>query len=260
MRSVLFTVFGVNVYAYGVAIASAFVIAVLHIQKLAAKEGIKPQVIQDAAIAAMVASLVGARTFHVITEWDHYRDNLREIPAIWEGGLTFYGGLIACLVVLPFVFRAHKIAFWDVADHFAPALALGHGIVRLGCFLNGCCYGRPAAWGLVFPEIGDGIHRQPSQLYEAGVGVVLFFILVKLHGGRKFRGQTFLSYLLLYAASRFVIEFTRDDPRGALGWLSTSQWVAIGVAVVGAGSWPWLARTRPLPPPAAGKPAGAIGV
>jgi len=259
LRSILFHFFGLPVHAYGAAIAVAFVFAVWHIRKLAEREGYKGDVVVDAAIAAMISAIVGARLFHVFTpsEWVHYRQHPGDIFAIWEGGLTFYGGLLGCLVVLPFVFRFHKVAFWNIADCFAPAVALGHGIVRLGCFMNGCCYGKPVSWGIKFPELGDGIPRQPSQLYEAAVGVILFFVLMSLWPVRRFRGQLWLLYLLFYAVARFAIEYTRDDERGGLGWFSTSQWVAIGVAIVAGALWPWLARTRRISPPEAEKAPAA---
>jgi phosphatidylglycerol---prolipoprotein diacylglyceryl transferase len=253
MRSILFHVFGLPVYAYGVAIAITFAFAAWHMRKLAVKEGVKADGVFDAAMVAMLSGVVGARLFFVFQpdEWSsHFSKNPLEIVKIWNGGLTFYGGLIACFVTVPFVFRHHKMPFWPVIDCFAPSLAIGHGIVRFGCLMNGCCYGKPASWGLVMPEV-DKLPRQPSQLYEAAVGIVIFCFIQWLYPRRRFFGQAILTYLLLYAPSRFLIEFTRDDPgRGGLGPFSTSQWVAIGVAAVAAALWPWLKRTRPREVPA----------
>jgi phosphatidylglycerol:prolipoprotein diacylglycerol transferase len=258
MNSVLFRFFGLPVYAYGTAFAIAIGFAAWHIRRLAMREGIKPEAVLDALIVTVVSALVGARLFHVLqpSEWAHYREHPAEIFKLWEGGLVFYGGLIGCFVTLPFVFRAHKIRFWTIADCFAPAIALGHAFVRLGCFMNGCCYGRKASWGLIMPEV-DGYARQPSQLYEAAAGVALFAFLVRVHPNRRFRGQTMLVYLLLHAAARFAIEFTRDDPRGGLAFFSTSQWVALGVAGLSGGLWPWLSRRYPLPEPGAAELAKA---
>lgn len=247
MRSILFHFFGFPVYAFGSMVAVAFAFAAWHIRKLAIKEGVKGAGVIDAAIVAMLSGVIGARLFFVFQpdEWNaHFRNNPLEIVQIWKGGLTFYGGLIACFITIPFVFRHHKMPFWPVADCFAPSLAIGHGIVRLGCFLNGCCYGKPASWGIVMPEV-DKLARQPSQLYESAAGVLIFFLLLWLHPRRRFSGQGILTYLLLYAVSRFLIEISRGDAeRGGLGPFSTSQWVAIGVAAVAASLWPWLKRTR----------------
>ena len=247
MRSTLFDFFGLPVYAYGTAIAIAFAFAAWHIRKLAVKEGMKGEGVIDAAIVAMISGVVGARLFFVFQpdEWSsHYSNAPLDIVKIWEGGLTFYGGMLACFVTVPFVFRHHKMPFWPVADCFAPSLAIGHGIVRFGCFLNGCCYGKPAKWGIVMPEV-DALARQPSQLYESAAGILIFVFVIWLHPRRRFNGQGILSYLLLYAVSRFFIEVSRGDPdRGGLGPFSTSQWVAVGVATVAGSLWPWLRRTR----------------
>jgi len=247
MRSILFEFLGLPIYAFGTAIAIAFAFAAWHIRKLAMKEGMKGEGVIDAAIVGMLSAIIGARLFFVFqpTEWTtHFSRTPLEILRIWNGGLTFYGGLLACFVAVPFVFRHHKMPFWPVADCFAPSVAIGHGIVRLGCFMNGCCYGKPATWGIVMPEV-DALARQPSQLYESGAGILIFGFVLWLHPRRRFNGQTILSYLLLYAVSRFLIEMSRDDPgRGGLGPFSTSQWVAVGVAVIAGALWPWLKRTR----------------
>ncbi|MEK7466278.1 MAG: prolipoprotein diacylglyceryl transferase [Planctomycetota bacterium] len=247
MRSILFHFFGLPVYAFGVAIAIAFAFSAWHIRKLAVKEGLKGEGVIDAAIVAMLSAVIGARLFFVFQpdEWAaHYSRHPLDIVKIWEGGLTFYGGLIGCFITIPFVFRHHKMPFWPVIDCFAPSVAIGHGIVRFGCFLNGCCYGKPAKWGIVMPEV-DALARQPSQLYESAAGILIFVFALWLHPRRRFNGQGILSYLLLYAGSRFLIEISRGDPdRGGLGPFSTSQWVAIGVATVAVALWPWLKKTH----------------
>jgi len=250
MRSVLFTVFGHPVYSYGAALALAFAFGLWHALRLGARDGIKRQATIDAATAAMISALLGARLAHVLIEDPaRFRAEPWEALRLWEGGLVFYGGFIACFLTVPFVLRYHKVPFWNAADSFAPAIAIGHGIVRFGCFLNGCCYGRPASWGLILREV-DGHPRQPSQLYESAFGVLFFFIVLHAWKTRRFRGQAILVYLFCYAVARFLIEFTRDDSeRGQFGPLYTSQWVAIGIAITSAVLWPWLRRTQPMPPP-----------
>jgi phosphatidylglycerol:prolipoprotein diacylglycerol transferase len=121
---------------------------------------------------------------------------------------------------------------------FAPGIALGHVIGRFGCLFAGCCYGKPTGlpWGITFTDpfaaanVGTplGVPLHPTQLYEAGAE---FLILMTLLGterkGRPFPGRTFWLYILLYAVSRFIIEFFRGDPRGAVGTFSTSQFISI---------------------------------
>jgi phosphatidylglycerol:prolipoprotein diacylglycerol transferase len=130
--------------------------------------------------------------------------------------------------------RVKKLDFWHVADLIAPMIALGYAIVRIGCFLNGCCYGKPAAWGVVFPHV-DKVARQPTQIYLMLASAALCVAL--LGWERRFqrvRGELVLVYAAAYAPIRFLIEFARDDDRGG-AWLglTLSQHIALVAFVIG---------------------------
>jgi phosphatidylglycerol---prolipoprotein diacylglyceryl transferase len=166
---------------------------------------------------------------------------------------VFYGGLIAAVAVALWYLWRHKMPMWTVTDVFAPGIALGHVVGRLGCLFAGCCFGRPSTvpWAITFhndfahQNVGTplGIPLHPTQLYEAGAELLILGILLALERrGRTYPGRTFWTYMLLYGISRFVIEFYRGDPRGMVGTFSTSQFVSILIVPLAIIMLLWLAR------------------
>ena len=153
---------------------------------------------------------------------------------------------------------------WTVTDVFAPGIALGHIVGRLGCLMAGCCFGRPTSvpWAITFRDPAAlanagttlGVPLHPTQLYEAAAeALILALLLVFEHKARPFPGRTFWTYMLLYGISRFVIEFYRGDPRGLVfGVLSTSQFISMVLVPLSLGMLAWLAR-RPEATPGAGQ-------
>jgi len=162
---------------------------------------------------------------------------------LWEGGLVFYGGLLACLVVATLYTRRQNWSLKQAGDLLVPGLALGHAIGRLGCLMAGCCYGRPVSgdpwWALTFPDRGvglvpAGIPLYPTQIMESLLELSLFAVLILIRRRKRFTGQVFLSYLMVYAVLRSVLELFRGDAvRGFLipGLLSTSQFISLAVFV-----------------------------
>lgn len=170
------------------------------------------------ALYGMISAIFGARLFYVVQFWGQSKDNVLEILKIDHGGLVFYGGFICCNLVVIIYCRAKKLSILRVLDVLAVALPLGHAFGRIGCFLNGCCYGKPCLlpWGVVFPEGSDptlrypGISLHPVQLYESCGNLALFAIL--FYSIRKSKpGQTTALYLFLYGLMRFLDEFLRGD-------------------------------------------------
>lgn len=171
--------------------------------------------------------------------------------AFWQGGLTFYGGLLAAAPLGLWFARRKGLGVLRTGDLAAPALFLGLAIGRVGCFLNGCCYGAPTdgALGAAFPGLAQP--RHPTQLYESAIALALFALLTWL--ARRPRGDgAILGWgLLIYASLRPILELWRDDPRGGLGPLSTSQ--LLSLPLLAAGAWlVWRARRSAAPsrPPA----------
>jgi phosphatidylglycerol:prolipoprotein diacylglycerol transferase len=220
MKSILFQLGPVTVYSYGTILALAFILSLFLTVKRAHSVGVSKQTVYDLGIWLILGGLLGARIAYVLLHWDEFRGRLIEIIMIQKGGLAFYGSFIGGALFLWIFLKRKKLSFLKFADFMIPVVALAHGIGRVGCFLNGCCYGKPTecAWGVNFPVgspptahygISHLIH--PTQIYETLLLIMLFFILLWIDRHKKFEGQTFISYLLLYPLIRFFTEFFRGD-------------------------------------------------
>lgn len=228
------------IYSYGVLLALGIWLGIWLAARLAAADGLDRQKVIGFALRVAIASLVGAKLLLIITEWRSV-GSLREVFSLdlLRAGGVYYGGFLAGLATAVALIWAYRWPGWKVADAFAPSLAIGQSLGRLGCFAAGCCWGKPtSSWvGVTFPVIGyehtgvpAGIALHPTQLYEAGATLGIFLFLLWLRRRRAFAGQVVLVYILLYAVARFIIEFYRDDWRGWVGPLSTSQFIAVCLA------------------------------
>jgi phosphatidylglycerol:prolipoprotein diacylglycerol transferase len=252
MHPILFQLGPLTLRSYGLMTAISFALGIILSVILNRQAGREDDLILDLSTWVMLGAVVGARALYVIVEPSEYLAQPWRVIAVWEGGLVFYGGFIgATLTAYAYLWR-QKAPIWSVGDCVAPGLALGHVTGRLGCWFNGCCYGRvDAAHGVVFPSIGDGLPHLPVMLYEAAFLLVLSAFLVFLWHRRRFDGQVFWVYVLAYASWRFAIEFLLgDDERGTLfsNLLSPSQWIAL---VAAAFALVMLARLSKISPPKA---------
>jgi phosphatidylglycerol:prolipoprotein diacylglycerol transferase len=258
MHPILFEVGGWPVYSYGVLLALAYLAALQLAVVRARRRGIDGSRVMDLGIYLIIAALVGAKLMLVVVDFDYFANEPGEILSLVRAGGVFYGGLIAAVGVAIWLVRKYQLPLWTTADLFAPGIALGHVIGRLGCLLAGCCYGRPtsAPWAITFndPEaaanVGTplGIPLHPTQLYDAGAELVILGVLLATESrGRRFPGRTFWLYILLYGVSRFVVEIYRGDDRGMILGLSTSQFVSL-VAIPLALLMLWRLRTALAPP------------
>src|SRR6187200_1654039 len=239
MHPILFDVGGCPVYTYGVLLAAAYLLGLQFALIRARARGLDGQRVMDLGIWIIVSALVGAKLLLLIVEFKQFTSSPRELLGLARSGGVFYGGLIAAVTVALIYLRKHRLPLWTTTDVFAPGIALGHIVGRMGCLLAGCCFGRPTSvpWAITFTNpmaaanVGTplGIPLHPTQLYEAGAEfLILVFLLLWERRGLGFPGRTFWSYLLLYGVSRFVIEFYRGDSRGMVfDMLSTSQFVSI---------------------------------
>ena len=157
-----------------------------------------------------------------------YETHLIDIFFIWKGGLAFYGGMILAIIASSVFIRKNKMPFCKTADLIVPYVALGHSIGRIGCFLNGCCYGKPVQesfLSVLFP--GQTLHRHPTELYASLALLAIFVILKVVERKTHFDGFIIGLYLILYSIQRFFIDFLRGDtPRYILD-LTTSQLISI---------------------------------
>jgi phosphatidylglycerol:prolipoprotein diacylglycerol transferase len=267
MHPILFEIGGFPVYTYGLLLAAAYLLGLQFALVRARARGLDPNRVMDLGIWIIISALVGAKLLLVFVDFDTFRQNPAELFSLVRSGGVFYGGLIAAVLVALWYLRRHRMPTWTVADIFAPGIALGHVVGRMGCFFAGCCYGRPAdvAWAVTFtnPEAAENVGTplnqalHPTQLYEAGAEfVILALLLLTERKGRPYPGRTFWTYMLLYGVSRFIIEMFRGDPRGMIGAFSTSQFVSI-VLVPIAIIMLIVLRRRTGPSPAAEKRARA---
>jgi len=246
------------VYSYGVLLAASYLLGLQLAMKRARARGLDPARMLDLGIYIIIAALVGAKLMLLVVE-GRFPTTAADVLSLVQSAGVFYGGLIAAVGVAFWYIARHGLPFWTTCDVFAPAIALGHVTGRLGCMAAGCCYGRPTdvPWAVIFTNplaaanVGTplGIPLHPTQLYEAGAELlILVALLATERRGRAFPGRTFWAYMLLYAISRFVIEFYRGDPRGELFGVSTSQFISLVLAPLSVGMLVWLAKA--LPPPA----------
>jgi phosphatidylglycerol:prolipoprotein diacylglycerol transferase len=256
VHPILFHVGSVTIKSYGVAIALAFLIGILLAAWRAKREKLNPNDFLDIGFIIVVSSIVGARIFYILFNLKYYVDNPAMIIRIWEGGLIFYGGLLCAAIASILYMRFKKIPVWYGTDIIAPSVALGYAITRVGCFLNGCCYGEVCnlPWGVsgwdpftgagrysaqIFfaalfgtGEVPEVIKLHPTQLYAAIISLIFFVVLLIIWRRRAFDGMVFWSYVGLYALYRFGIEFVRADNKEIFLGLSVPQIMSVAAFVV----------------------------
>jgi phosphatidylglycerol:prolipoprotein diacylglycerol transferase len=243
MHPILFEIGSWPVYSYGVLLAVAYLAGLQLAVVRARRAGLDAARIMDLGIYLIIAALVGAKLMLVIVDFGYFRDRPRELLSLARVGGVFYGGLIFALLAGLFLVRRYRLPVWSAADMYAPGVALGHVIGRMGCLLAGCCYGRPTdlPWGITFTSpvaaasAGTplGVPLHPTQIYDAGAELlILVILLVFERRGRPYPGRTWWLYMLLYAIARFIVEIYRADERGTFLGVSTSQFVSLIVAPI----------------------------
>lgn len=236
------------IHSYGVLLGVAFVVGVFFAMRRAPEMGVQPQIISDLALYILLGIVIGARLLHVLSDWGYYRLHPLSVVKVWEGGLAFHGGLIGAVAISIWYLRSRGISPWRVGDVIVPSVALGHAIGRLGCFLNGCCYGPVSdlPWAVRFPggslaaqqHYAEGLLESPgkmslpvlpTQLISAAVLVVIFVLLLRITRRATFPGEVFWSYGVLYGVARFLLELIRGDNPAVLGPFSLYQSISAGI-------------------------------
>ena len=254
MYRILFTIGSFSIYSYGAMIALAFIVGILFSMKEAKKSGEDPERILDLSLYVILGALIGSRLGYVLTNLDYYMKNPVKILYFRQGGLSFLGGFLVAYFLCWLYVKRTKISFWKYADIATPSIALGIGIARIGCFLNGCCFGVVSEnYGIKFPslymppvylqQLKDGLIASgssctlpviPTQLYSSLYGFLIFFILLWMKKYKKYDGFLMLSFFILYSISRFTIEFFRFNENNykVFNLLTITQTIVISVTLV----------------------------
>jgi phosphatidylglycerol---prolipoprotein diacylglyceryl transferase len=267
MHPVLFQLGGITVYTYGVLVALGVLLGLWYARREAPRLGLNPDYVWNLGIYMVLVALVVAKIWLVLSSWDYYMANPREIfsMAVLQSGGTFYGGVVGAMLTIIIYTYVKKIPILPLLDTFAFAVPLGHSIGRLGCLAAGCCYGKPTSvpWAVTFKsELAEhlagtplGVPLHPTQIYESTVEFLNFLIIVWLAKRQRFTGQLVGTYFLLYGFERGTIEFFRGDPgRTLMFHNSVSLMQLTSIALIFTGGFLWWRGLRgeaPMAPVAA---------
>jgi phosphatidylglycerol:prolipoprotein diacylglycerol transferase len=233
MHPVICQVGAFSIYTYGLLIAIGFLAAVILASAKCRKTTFAKQVVIDLSICLLIYGIIGARLLHVIVNWQYYSNNLTEIVMLQHGGLAFQGGLFLAIAGGWLYLKKRKIDFFEIADLIMPYVALGQSLGRIGCFFNGCCYGRETLsfLGVKFPQIPVLVY--PTQLFYSFSWLAVFIILNIIYDKRGFSGQVFSLYIIFYGAIRFLIDFLRGDLTYIWGGLTLTQIISLLFVFIG---------------------------
>jgi len=226
----LFSIGPLTLHTYGLFVATGLVVGILVAVKLGKSMGIPPQHVMDMAFVMVLSGLIGSRLAYVLMNIPYYSAHPLDMVKLWQGGLVFSGALISGVAVMIWYARSHGYTLWQMGDLWSPAAAIGQSIGRIGCFMAGCCYGKPTDhwWGVTFtdPRSIAPLHipLHPTQLYSSFVNLIIFIVLIILSGKKRFEGQVMLWFLILHSTGRLLMERFRGDDRGMFfgtGWTMT---------------------------------------
>lgn len=226
-----------TIYSWGLLIAVGFEVAILYFFFSARKEQLPLNFILNLIIGIIVFSIMGARLLYVLMHLPYYMLYPLRIIRLWEGGMAIQGGLIFSISFSIYYIKAHHLALDQIADCAAPAIAFGFSIGRIGCFLNGCCYGIPSSFGFIFPldsPAGESYSGQtlfPTQPISSLDLLVMGIVLHLLRKRNMARGKLFPLFLIFYSVHRFLIEFLRGDTSPVVFNLTSFQIISIILAL-----------------------------
>lgn len=222
-----------QIFSYGVFLAISFMAGLAVLTRDGKKYGLSVEDMMDMTIWIILFSIVGARIMYVALSPSEYAGDTLGMLMIYKGGLSFHGGAIGGTLAI-FIFAARKkIPGWRLADAAVRPLIIGSAIARIGCFLNGCCYGKPwdGPWSVVFPVLRDGIRRHPTQFYDLTLQLVLFAAITYLSKFKKRDGDISAFYLIGFAILRFIVEIFRKGATGKvlMFGVTTAQFGSVAI-------------------------------
>jgi len=228
---------------YGVLVASGFLTGLFVMMRLAKRAGMNPDYVTNLAFYCAIAGVLGAKLFMFLFDLPEYLRDPGQIFTLetLQAAGVFHGGFIVALIAAVIVMRRHKMPLLPTMDVFAPGIVIGQAIGRLGCFAAGCCWGRECdlPWGVRFRSdfaapvpLDKMLH--PVQLYESAANFIVFAILYRMCSKDHRPGQIIGWYLVLYSIVRFLVEFFRVHEQALVGPFSLTQWISLGLLVLGA--------------------------
>lgn len=228
---VAFSLFGIDIMWYGVLIAIAIGAAIIITSKRGPLHGVSSDRVLNFCLISVPMGIVGARLYYVIFNWDNYSDNLVGIFQVRNGGLAIHGGLILAFLTVVVLCRFWNESPMNILDMAIPSVALAQAIGRWGNYFNSEAHGGPTdlPWAI---EV-DGVMVHPTFLYESIWCFILFFFLLYVDNRRKFVGQTFIVYAVLYSLERFFVEGLRTDSLMLFGVIKQAQALSICVIIIG---------------------------
>lgn len=237
MRIILFEIFGIQVKSYGLMIAIGIIVAATLFINKGKKKGFDEDSLLNLIIFAVIGGALGGKGLFIITE---LKDIIKDPSILTNFGYGFvvYGAIGGGALAMYLYCRRKKWNIIEMLDMTVPGLAIAQGFGRIGCFLAGCCYGEETTslLGVEFPKNSlapAGVHLHPTQIYSSVFDFLLGFLLLYYSKKERKNGKAMGLYLIIYSAGRFLVEFLRNDPRGNVGFLSTSQFIAIFTLVFG---------------------------
>jgi phosphatidylglycerol:prolipoprotein diacylglycerol transferase len=249
VHPIAFRLGSLSIHWYGVLVALAFLAGLWTASRRAPLTGLSAEKIVDLGPWLIAGAIVGARALYVVSYWrEQFAGKaFLEIFMVQHGGLVFYGGLVGASVAALIYMQIRKLPLWKVADVLAPSIALGSVFGRLGCLMNGCCYGRACdlPWAITFPSGSNETHPvgqpatpvHPTQIYDSLLNLALYIALAWLYRRKKFDGQVFGLYLVGYAILRSFVEAFRGDypldQHYLGGWATPGQLVSIPIFAAG---------------------------
>ncbi len=280
MHPVFFSLGPFAIHWYGVCMATGFLLFLWTWIYLSRGTRRDSNYLSNLLVVLILSALVGARTAYVVEHWAEYAASPLRAFNLREGGVMFYGGLFAALAALSIFARIHKERWFDFFDLIVTALPIGHAIGRIGCFLEGCCFGavHEGFLGVRFPHGSHAWHKQfgegliqwfelpycvyPTQLFESAANFLIFALLFWNYRRRRIEGEQVALYAALYAPVRFFIENFRADERLLIGPFSIGQTISLGIAAFALALTLFLRRhgrtvTKPAPQPVTTPPKNA---
>jgi phosphatidylglycerol:prolipoprotein diacylglycerol transferase len=246
--NVSFLHFPLELRSYGLMIALGVIAGYLVSRKYALKLGINEDNFLDLLMWLLLFCIIGAKLLYVLTnDTLFYLHNPIEILKSGGSGLSFFGIIIAGILVALVFANKKKINFWGLLDVLSIGVFIGYAFGRIGCFLNGCCCGVPTDFWLGFRFFANDFMRLPTQLFTSFLALIGFFIVIKVEKTKRFYGKTAGSFLLIYSVITFIVEFWRDIPNRALAsilsWNQISAIIIIPTTLI---IMVWLSRTQTL--------------